>query len=44
MISPAEIKDRAVGSIMGAFIGDAIALGPHWYYDLKELPPKAHPI
>ena len=37
MISPAEIKDRAVGSIMGAFIGDALAVGPHWYYDLKEL-------
>lgn len=37
MISPAEIKDRAVGSIMGAFIGDALALGPHWYYDLEEL-------
>lgn len=29
-------QDRAVGAIMGAFIGDAIALGPHWYYDLEE--------
>lgn len=32
-----EIKDRAMGAIMGAFIGDALGLGPHWYYDLNEL-------
>jgi ADP-ribosylglycohydrolase len=31
------VQDRAVGAIMGAFIGDALALGPHWYYDLAEL-------
>jgi ADP-ribosylglycohydrolase len=31
------IQDRAMGAIVGAFIGDAIALGPHWYYDLDEL-------
>jgi ADP-ribosylglycohydrolase len=30
-------QDRAAGAIMGAFIGDAMALGPHWYYDLAEL-------
>jgi ADP-ribosylglycohydrolase len=30
-------QDRAAGSIVGAFIGDALGLGPHWYYDLKEL-------
>ena len=29
--------DRAAGALMGAFIGDALALGPHWYYDLDEL-------
>jgi ADP-ribosylglycohydrolase len=31
------IRDRACGAIMGAFIGDALALGPHWYYNLAEL-------
>jgi len=31
------IRDRAAGAIMGAFIGDAMGLGPHWYYDLDEL-------
>ena len=29
--------DRAAGALMGAFIGDALALGPHWYYDLDEM-------
>lgn len=31
-----DFKDKAQGAILGAFIGDAIALGPHWYYDLDE--------
>jgi ADP-ribosylglycohydrolase len=31
------IEERAAGAIMGALIGDALALGPHWYYDLAEL-------
>lgn len=31
------LQDRAAGAIMGAFIGDALALGPHWYYDLAEM-------
>jgi ADP-ribosylglycohydrolase len=31
------LNDRACGALMGAFIGDALALGPHWYYDLDEL-------
>ena len=30
-------KDRAQGALLGAFIGDALALGPHWYYDLDEM-------
>jgi ADP-ribosylglycohydrolase len=31
------IQERAAGAIMGAFIGDAMGLGPHWYYDLEEM-------
>jgi len=31
------LKDRAIGAIMGAFIGDALGVGPHWYYNLDEL-------
>jgi ADP-ribosylglycohydrolase len=31
------IRDRASGAMMGAFIGDAMGLGPHWYYNLAEL-------
>lgn len=30
-------KERAVGAIMGMFIGDALGVGPHWYYDLAQL-------
>lgn len=36
-MSDTTIKDRAAGAIMGAFIGDAMGLGPHWYYELDEL-------
>ncbi|WP_291326162.1 ADP-ribosylglycohydrolase family protein [Desulfovibrio sp. UCD-KL4C] len=32
-----NIVDRAAGAIMGAWIGDALGVGPHWYYDLSEL-------
>ncbi len=32
-----NFQDRATGAIMGAFVGDALGLGPHWYYDLSEL-------
>jgi ADP-ribosylglycohydrolase len=32
-----KIRDRVAGSIVGAFVGDALGLGPHWYYDLAEL-------
>jgi ADP-ribosylglycohydrolase len=32
-----NFQDRAAGAILGALIGDALGLGPHWYYDLEEL-------
>lgn len=32
-----SLHDRATGALMGAFVGDALALGPHWYYDLDQL-------
>jgi ADP-ribosyl-[dinitrogen reductase] hydrolase len=31
------IHDRIVGSIMGCFVGDALGLGCHWYYDFNDL-------
>jgi ADP-ribosylglycohydrolase len=34
---PLTLKDRASGAVMGAFIGDALGVGPHWYYDLAEM-------
>jgi ADP-ribosylglycohydrolase len=32
-----SIRQRAEGALLGAFIGDALGLGPHWYYNLDEL-------
>ncbi len=36
-MASSSLADRAAGAIMGVLIGDALALGPHWYYDLDEL-------
>jgi ADP-ribosylglycohydrolase len=32
-----SIDDRAAGTVMGALIGEALGVGPHWYYDLEEM-------
>ena len=32
-----KITDRAAGAVVGALIGDALGLGPHWYYDLDRM-------
>jgi len=37
MIDTQKIQDRAAGAVVGALIGDALGLGPHWYYDLDQL-------
>lgn len=31
-----SIKNRAAGAVIGALVGDALGVGPHWYYDLEE--------
>jgi len=36
-MSHESINDRACGAVMGAFVGEALGVGPHWYYDLAEL-------
>ncbi|QEA14123.1 ADP-ribosylglycohydrolase family protein [Comamonas flocculans] len=30
-------QERAAGALMGALVGEALAVGPHWYYDLDAL-------
>ncbi len=35
-MSNISLRERATGAIMGAYIGDALGLGPHWFYDLEE--------
>ena len=30
------VADRAAGCLLGSLIGDALGVGPHWYYDLEE--------
>ena len=34
-LTPAQ--DRAAGAVVGVLIGDAMAVGPHWFYDLDEM-------
>lgn len=36
-MADSNLQDRAKGALIGALIGDALALGPHWYYNLEEM-------
>lgn len=31
------VQNRAAGALMGAFISEALGVGPHWFYDVDEL-------
>ena len=31
------IRDKVLGSLLGFYIGDALAMPVHWYYDLSQL-------
>jgi ADP-ribosylglycohydrolase len=32
-----SFADRAAGAVLGGLIGEALGVGPHWYYDLDHL-------
>ena len=34
---PMSVADRASGTVMGALVGEALGVGPHWYYDLNAM-------
>ncbi|HET7561521.1 MAG TPA: ADP-ribosylglycohydrolase family protein [Rhodanobacteraceae bacterium] len=36
-MSTISFEQRACGALMGALVGEALGVGPHWYYDLDEL-------
>lgn len=37
MMDERRFKDQVKGAVLGLFIGDALGVGPHWYYDLDKL-------
>lgn len=36
-MAASDLANRAQGALLGAFIGEALGVGPHWYYDLDQL-------
>ena len=39
-IREVTVQDRLRGAVWGQFVGDAVAVGTHWIYDLQELSAK----
>jgi ADP-ribosylglycohydrolase len=37
MLTAISRKDRIKGALLGTLIGDALGVGPHWYYDFEAL-------
>lgn len=36
-VATPTFAERAAGAVLGGLIGEALGVGPHWYYDLEEL-------
>lgn len=36
-MSTTTFEQRVCGALLGALVGEALGVGPHWYYDLDEL-------
>ncbi len=37
VLNKLTFQDRLTGALYGLFIGDALAMPVHWYYDTKAL-------
>lgn len=37
MSGSGAFRDKIAGALLGFYIGDALAMPVHWYYDLNQL-------